>query len=138
MNEPPYRELDSASTTSVRQPALTIIRGVAGAVAGAVAGFYAFQWMASHGFYAMVLPGALMGLGCGYASGRQSTVLGGICAVAAIPLGLFCEAIVMPFVADNSFGFFFSNLGELSPVTWLMIVGGAIMSFWFGVGRDRF
>jgi hypothetical protein len=139
VNEPRYSGPNASFNVAARdgQPAFALIRGLVGAIAGAVAGFFAFQWMASQGFYAMVLPGALMGLGCGYASGRQSKLLGGLCAISAIPVGLLCEALVMPFVADKSLGFFFSHLGELSTVTWLMIGAGAIMSYWFGVGRDR-
>lgn len=128
--------MNAPDSTSPAQ-LIPILRGIAGAIAGGVVGYLGFKWMASQGFYAMVLPGSALGLGCGYASRIRSPLLGGLCAILAIGLGLLCEALVMPFVADNSLSFFFANLSELSTATILLIAVGAAMSYWFGIGRAR-
>jgi hypothetical protein len=39
-----------------------LLRGLVGAVVGGVTGYYAFGWALSQGYYAMVVPGALLGL----------------------------------------------------------------------------
>ena len=59
---------------------------------------------------------------------------GVICAVAAIGLGLFTEWYFWPFAADESLTYFLKNVGDLKPVTMLMIGVGAVFAFW--LGRD--
>ena len=46
--------------------------GIVGAVAGGVAGYFVFFWIAQQGFYAIMLPGAAVGLGCGQCCPRAS------------------------------------------------------------------
>ena len=62
-----------------RERVVSASLGLAGAVAGGAIGYFVFMWMARQGFYAMILPGALLGLGCGLASRRRSAVLGIAC-----------------------------------------------------------
>lgn len=107
-------------------------------VAGGVVGYFAFSWLLGFGMYAMLLPGALVGLGCGNLSRGYSIVLGCIAGVSALALGIFLEWTFLPFAADESLGFFLANLHQLTPITMLMIIGGAILGFVFGKGRPGF
>lgn len=107
-----------------------------GATIGAVAGYYLFFWVTKQGLYPMVIPGALMGLGCGALSGTKSNITGGICALAAVMVGLFIEWRFAPFVNDRSFGYLLTHVHQLRPATLLMIGAGALFAFWFGRGRE--
>jgi uncharacterized membrane protein YraQ (UPF0718 family) len=115
-----------------------VARGMAGAVVGGLLGWGIFHLLVGQGLYGMVLPGAMIGLGCGAASGGVSNVNAVLCAVAALAVGLVLEASYFPFKDDSSLGHFFRNLGELRGMTWLMIVLGAFFAGWFGRGRQRF
>ena len=42
-----------------------------GAVAGGILGYFAFGWLLGQGFYALMLPGGLLGLGAGLAKNRS-------------------------------------------------------------------
>lgn len=111
--------------------------GIVGAVIGGVAGYFITRWIVGQGFYALVVPGALLGIGCGFLSGAQSNAIGGCCAVAALGLGLFTEWSLFPFIADDSLGFFLTNLSELKPMSWIMIALGVYCGWSFGRGRPR-
>lgn len=87
------------------------------------------------GFYALVLPGALLGLGCGSLSGRHSKRLGVGGAVAALFLGLFVDWRFVSFMADNSLGYFFAHLQDFRDVTQIRVLLGAALVFSFGRGR---
>ena len=115
----------------------TIARGLAGAVIGGVLGYIAFGWILRQGFYAMVLPGGLIGLGCGVLSRGKSVFLGAVCGVGSVGLCLFLEWRFFPFVKDPSFAYFLSHLHLLRPMTWILIGVGAVIAFWFGTGRER-
>ncbi|MEM7311892.1 MAG: hypothetical protein AAF497_01950 [Planctomycetota bacterium] len=119
----------------MQQQSVIFARGLAGAILGGVVGYFAFQFAFQSGFYALALPGALLGLGCGYASRVHSTALGIICSIAALGLGVFCEWKTSPFIADESLSFFLKNVHQLTGVTLIMIVLGGIFGFWFGRGR---
>lgn len=113
-----------------------IMRGVAGGLAGGVAGYVLFFLIARQGFYAIALPGALIGLGCGLLSGRKSIVLGVACALAALILGVVIEWRFAPFIVDKSLMFFLKQLHKLRVATHVLLGIGAVMAFWFGVGRE--
>ena len=53
--------------------------GLVGGAGGGVAGYFLYFWLASQGFYAIVLPGAAIGLGCGALSRGKSNALGAVC-----------------------------------------------------------
>lgn len=107
-----------------------------GTAIGAVVGYYLFFWVTKQGLYPMVIPGALMGLGCGALSGTKSNTIGSLCAFAAVVLGLFIEWRFAPFVNDRSFGYLLTHVHQLRPMTLLMIGAGAIFAYWFGRGRE--
>jgi len=113
-------------------------RGMAGAVVGGMIGWGVFHFLVSQGLYGLVLPGALIGLVCGTASGGVSNINAALCAVGGLVVGLLLEWAYFPFEADQSLGFFLRNLGELRGMTWLMIALGAVFAAWFGRGRQRF
>ncbi len=83
----------------------------------------------------MVLPGALLGLGCGFLSGTQSNVIGIACGLLAVLLGVFIEWRFAPFVDDASFGYFMTHVHQLKSMTLIMIAAGGLFGFWFGKGR---
>lgn len=107
-----------------------------GAAIGGVVGYYFFFWITKQGLYPMVIPGALMGLGCGALSGTKSNTIGIICAVAAVLVGLFIEWRFAPFLNDRSFGYLLTHVHKLRPATLLMIAAGALFAYWFGRGRE--
>jgi hypothetical protein len=111
--------------------------GMVGAVIGGTIGFFVFFWLSRQGLYAMILPGAMLGLGCGLASRIRSRPLGIGCLIAAVGLGVFTEWRFAPFLEDDGLGFFVQNLMELKPMTLIMIALGGLCAFWFGVGRER-
>ncbi len=106
--------------------------GLLGAIGGGVLGYYTFQWIVHQGFYGLMIPGALLGLGCGMLSHHPSPLRGVACAAAAIMLALYAEWTAFPFKADPSFGFLVMHAHELKPITQLMIVLGAVFAYWFG------
>ncbi|AMV38080.1 hypothetical protein [Planctomyces sp. SH-PL62] len=111
-----------------------------GALLGAALGYYTFQWLYHRGFYGMMIPGALLGLGCSLASRRPSHARGVACAAAAFALALFVEWKFFPFRDDPSFRHFLTRLPDLKGVTILMIAAGAGFAYWLGrdAGGDRF
>jgi hypothetical protein len=110
--------------------------GLAGAVLGGVAGYFVFLWIGRQSFYAPMLPGAAVGLGCGALTRGESRALGIVCGVLAVPLGLFAEWRLRPFAADESLGYFLKNLHDLQSITLIMIALGAALAYWLGVGRS--
>ena len=111
--------------------------GLLGAIGGGVLGYFAFFFLVGQDLYAMVLPGALVGLGCGLLSGGRSTALGVVCAVLAVWLGLFVEWRFAPFKADDSFAYFITHVNKLKTFTLIMIGIGGLLGYWLGQGRER-
>jgi hypothetical protein len=106
-----------------------IILTLCGALVGGILGYLAFFWIASQGFYVMVLPGGLLGLGASIGKPR-SLWLAGLCGLAATALGLFTEWRYAPFKKDDSLVFFLQHIHHLEPITLLMIALGGAMGFW--------
>lgn len=100
-----------------------------GALVGGTLGYLAFFWVAAQGFYALALPGGLLGLGAGVQKNRSILVAIG-CGLAATALGLFTEWRYAPFLDDDSLGYFLGHVGELKPVTLVMILVGGLVGFW--------
>lgn len=117
------------------EPVLGPLLGIGGAVVGGFVGYWLFFVIAEQGFYALALPGVLIGLGCGALSGRKSTCLGIICGVLGLAAGILAEWRFAPFVADESLPYFLTHLGELTRVTQVLILLGVLCAFYFGRGR---
>jgi hypothetical protein len=117
--------------SNLRTSALTL---VAAAVGGTV-GYFVFMWLASMGFYGLVVPGGLLGLAAGMFRNR-SIVVAVVCGVAALILGLFADWNVERFHEDGSFWYLVTHFYQLSPVTLLMIAAGAVIGFWVPFRRS--
>ena len=100
-----------------------------GAIVGGVVGYFVFFWLTRQGFYGLVLPGGLLGLGAGIAK-CHSRLPSIVCGVLALGLGLFTRWQYGHFDEDGSFGYFLSHVYQLSPVTLLMIAAGTAIGFW--------
>ena len=116
---------------------LPYLRGVVGAAVGGAAGYVLFFWLTRQGFYAMVVPGALIGFGCAMASQIRSVGLALFCAVTAAALGIFIEWRFRPLLEDDSFGFFLQHLERLQTMTLIMIAVGGLVAGWIGLGRQK-
>jgi hypothetical protein len=116
---------------------ITLARGLAGALIGSVCAYFAFFWAASQGFYVLALPGALVGLGCGWATGKVSRLAGVMAGLVAFAVCVFIEWKFAPFRADDGFAYFVSHLHQKPPFKLLMIVLGTAFGSWFGQGRNR-
>jgi hypothetical protein len=102
---------------------------IAGAAIGGTIGFFIFFWIAKRGFYGMIIPGGLLGIGAGLARSR-SLALAVACGVSALMLGLFTEWRFQPFRADGSFSYFLKHVMERDMVTLGMITVGGFIGFW--------
>lgn len=108
-----------------------------GAALGGVLGYFAFGWLYRRGYYAMVLPGSLVGIGCGLFSKRDSIVRGIVCGLVSLGFGVFVEWSYRPFDDKESLVDFVKRLGELdSPTVTLGLIGlGGVLSFFFAKSR---
>src|SRR5258708_30389369 len=102
---------------------------IAGAAIGGVLGYYGFHWMIEQGFYGLMLPGGLLGLGASFGKTRSIWLAVGF-GVAALVLGIFTEWTYRPFRVDPGFIYFILHITKNPPVTLLMIALGAALGFW--------
>jgi hypothetical protein len=103
----------------------TII-ALVGAAIGGVLGFFAFFWVASQGFYGMIIPGGLLGLGASFGKVR-SIWLALLLGLAALALGFFTE---WRFAWKREPLFrFLGHAHELGAITLLMIAAGGFLGF---------
>lgn len=114
---------------------LPLIRGLFGAAAGGIVGYYAFAWVLSQGFYAMILPGAAVGFGFGVSSRERSAAFGFTSAILALGLGVFMEWRFFPFVKDDSFSYFISHIHKVKSISLVMIALGCFFAFRLGTGK---
>lgn len=120
---------------SESNPTPTLALGLLGAAVGGCVGYFAFFWMAKQGFYALALPGGLLGLGAGLAARQRSPLLAAVCGVAGLLLGLFTEWRFAPFVADPGFPYFLAHAHTLQSVTLLMLALGVFLSYSLALRR---
>jgi hypothetical protein len=105
-----------------------------GALAGAVVGHLLLLWIASQGFYALVLPGGLAGLAAGI--GRASSCAAALaCGAIGLVAGLFTEWRFAPFAADPEIGYFLTHLHQLRPLTQALIAVGTAIAVWVPLRR---
>ncbi len=112
------------------------LRAIGGSLVGAGIGYAGFHFLAQNGLYAMMLPGAMIGMVAGRLSGIRSTAIGIACAVIALVASVTIEWDFAPFIKDDSLGYFVSHLHEVIPAHLIMMALGIAAAFWFGRGRD--
>jgi hypothetical protein len=100
-----------------------------GALVGGAVGYAAFFWIVGQGFYALAVPGGLLGFGAGLVRNR-SVLVAVVCGLLATALGLFAEYRFAPFADDDSLGFFLRHIADLRPLTLIMIGVGGLVGFW--------
>ena len=114
----------------------TIARGLLGAAVGGCLGYFAFFWIASQGFYALIIPPGLLGYAAGLFARRRSTLLAYFCGAAGLLLSLFTEWRFAPFFADDSLLYFIAHIHRLKPLTLIMLALGTFFSYRLALGRD--
>lgn len=112
----------------MKLPIRLLIVLVAAAVGGAI-GHFIFEFLIRQSLYALALPGLGIGLGASIAR-NPSRILAGVLGVAALGLTLYSEWDNFKFVADPSWDYFVRNLGKLTMLTKIMIVGGVLSAVW--------
>ncbi|MGN6367571.1 MAG: hypothetical protein ACTHN5_04855 [Phycisphaerae bacterium] len=107
----------------------------AGAMVGAGVGAAVViaAWRA--GFYAPVAVGVCAGFGATLIGRRHGVVIGIMAAVIGLVGSLITEWWVYPFVADDSLGYFFAHVGQLTGFDLLMHGAGAVCGFYIGWRR---
>jgi len=130
----------SIETEIVNQPSasspLDVILGFVGAAVGAAVGVLLFDWIRQQGFYAMILPGALMGFGFTMLSRHRHVVTAIACAVLAILVSLHTEWRHFPFRVDNSLGYFITHVHQIRPIGLIMIAIGGLLAFFAVAGSS--
>ena len=102
---------------------------LAGGIVGGIAGFFAFRWMLTQGFYGLVVPGGMVGLGAGMFRSHSRTVPI-VCGVLALGAGLFSEWWTAPFIVDDSLGYFLTHLHRLRSITLIDVAIGTLLGFY--------
>ena len=112
-------------------------RGLVGAVLGGIVG-YGVLWLVWRylGLFMMALPGAAVGLGCGWATRRRSWPMAIVCALGGALMALLVEWSFFPFAVDHSWQYFVGHLTLLSKRFWIQLLLSVIFSGYFGLGRD--
>ena len=99
------------------------------ALLGGTVGYLAFAWLLTQGFYGLVLPGGMLGLGAGIPR-NNSRAVAIVCGLLALGLGLYTEWRFFLFKADNSLGYFLGHLPQLEKVSWLMLAVGTVLGWY--------
>ena len=122
-----------------REHLLDNLRAAVGGVVGGIAGYYLFFWLTDQGFYGMMIPGALLGLGSGLLARHPAKARGIVCGLAGLALGIYTEWKFAPFAADDGLGFMVAHIADKAPIKLMMIGLGAGFAFWLGKdgGLDR-
>jgi MFS family permease len=113
---------------------IRFVPGLVAACVGGFLGFFAFDWITKHGFFALVIPGSLAGLACGLCSVDHSKIRGGICALIALAAGFISYWLTFKpgFETDGSLVDLVMKSYQLNPVTQIMIALGTFLGFWWG------
>lgn len=109
-----------------------LVPGLIGAVIGGVIGYALFAWIVNQGFYALIVPGAMVGMGSSLLSDTTSKTRGVITGIIGLALGFYSEWAQFPFSADTSFTYFITHLTQLRSLTWIMILVGAGVAWKWG------
>jgi len=106
--------------------------GLVGAVIGGTVGVLIFRWLVSQGLYGLMIPGAMLGLGCSLLAQHRSHARGLACGLAALVLGLYTQWRFAPLPANPDFKYLAFHFYDLAPITQIMIGFGALFGYWLG------
>jgi hypothetical protein len=121
--------LAEAGRSAVKDRLVGNVVTVCLACVGGFLGHLGFGLLLNQGFYAMILPGGLIGLAAGVSRSR-SLMVPVLCGILAIVAGLLTEFRYAPFLADSSLNYFLLHALDLRPVTLLLIGLGGVIGFW--------
>lgn len=126
-------ENDSDAGSSSERP---LWYGVVGAGVGAIVGFIIFYLALKYGaMYALVLPGAMIGLCRAVGTKTFSIPLGIGCGVFALALSLWIEWSFIVHPDDWGIVDFLLHLHEKPWRNVVSLIAGPLMGLWFGLGR---
>jgi len=120
----------------MRTPWISNVLAIGCACVGASLGYLGFVLLLDQGFYALILPGSLLGLAAGIVRNR-SALVAVACGVLAVVAGLLAEHQVSPFIADSSLAFFLAHVRDLQPVRLFLIGCGGLIGFWVPFRRRQ-
>jgi ABC-type amino acid transport system permease subunit len=119
----------------IENPGLKLALAAACGVIGGTIGHFLFLWIIRQGFEALVLPGALVGIGAGIIMKERSVPLMIVCGLVGLFAGLLSEWRAFPFIKDEGFAYFLSHIQDLRPITLLMLALGTFAGAYFARGR---
>ena len=123
------------SKTFGTSPGASFSLGLLGAVLGGTVGHFVFGWLYHQGFMAAALPGALLGIGCGFLVKHRLLSLAIFCGILGLGLDFFSTWY---FAYKNyELGYFLTHLSRIQPFEILLLVLGGVFAFWFSLGRRR-
>jgi hypothetical protein len=99
------------------------------ALAGGIAGYFGFVALLQYGFYALALPGGLVGLLGGVVATR-SRIVSVACGVMGVAAGVLTEHRHAPFIADTGLAYFVAHAADLPSFTLVQIAAGGLIAFW--------
>lgn len=107
--------------------------GILGGIAGGIAGGFICKFIAGQGFYAGMIPGAMVGLGFAFAARKGHLLFGVASGILGLVTGLVTEWQV--FHSDQTFFESIVQLKKEGIVTWVMLGVGTLLAFSFGKGN---
>ena len=128
----PQTPASKSSGSKSLTPAV-LIKALSGSVAGVIIGVAGFTFLLKYGLYAIVLPGAAVGLGTGLMSRRASWTFAIYSGVVGAVLCLLLHWKY--FRAGTAFSEFLGDLGNLPTDIKLRMAAGVVAAVWFGRGR---
>lgn len=114
-------------------PIKNLALGIVGGIAGGFAGGLICKFLADQGFYGVILPGALVGLGFALAARKGHFGFGAVSGVLGLLAGLLTQWKV--YSDEPSFFKLVGELKDYSIVTWIMLGLGAVLAFTIGKGN---
>ena len=114
-----------------------IVLGFVGGIVGGVVAFFIFRALQGIGLYALVLPGAFVGLGCGFAARHGSVIFSWIALVIGVIATLLTEWATDRFVHDNGDLYsLWEYTADLIELRGWFVVGvialNGVIAFWLG------
>ncbi len=104
---------------------------------GLLIGCLVFYIATANSYHVLAAPGIALALCAGMFAKSRRVEWGVITAVFAVMLCLLLEAWRVAGVKDESYFYFFTQLGEIPQRGWMNLGAAAIAGFWFGMGKSR-